>query len=121
MKWDTSRFRRMEACWPTLPSMRATGEGVIFVQPIGSPDATRLNGTEGASYPFWSPNNDYRGLLRARQAEEDSCDRGYTSGVSQRGTRPRRKLGQEGRHHLRAGLGRADVAGRRRWHAMPHR
>ncbi len=36
-----------------------SGEGVIYVQPIGTPDATRLNGTEGASYPFWSPKNDY--------------------------------------------------------------
>jgi hypothetical protein len=40
-----------------------SGEGVIFVQPIGSPDATRLNGTEGASYPFWSPKNDYVGYF----------------------------------------------------------
>ncbi len=41
----------------------SSGEGVIFVQPIGSPDATRLNGTEGASYPFWSPNNDFVGYF----------------------------------------------------------
>jgi eukaryotic-like serine/threonine-protein kinase len=40
-----------------------SGEGVIFVQPIGSPDATRLSGTEGASYPFWSPKNDYVGYF----------------------------------------------------------
>jgi Tol biopolymer transport system component len=37
----------------------SSGEGVIFVQAVGSPDATRLNGTEGATYPFWSPRNDY--------------------------------------------------------------
>ncbi len=40
-----------------------SGEGVIFVQPIGSPDATRLSGTEGATYPFWSPSNDYIGFF----------------------------------------------------------
>src|SRR5262249_54555866 len=28
----------------------------VFVQRVGSPDATRLPGTEGASYPFWSPD-----------------------------------------------------------------
>ncbi len=40
-----------------------SGEGVLFVQEIGSPDATRLNGTEGAIYPFWSPNDDYLGFF----------------------------------------------------------
>ncbi len=40
-----------------------SGEGVIFVQEIGSPDALRLDGTEGATYPFWSPNDDYVGFF----------------------------------------------------------
>ncbi|MGC2110807.1 MAG: protein kinase [Candidatus Korobacteraceae bacterium] len=40
-----------------------SGEGVIFVQAIGSPDAARLNGTEGAIYPFWSPRDDYVGFF----------------------------------------------------------
>jgi serine/threonine protein kinase/dipeptidyl aminopeptidase/acylaminoacyl peptidase len=40
-----------------------SGDGVIFVQPVGSPNATRLNGTEGATYPFWSPKNDYVGFF----------------------------------------------------------
>jgi len=36
-----------------------TGESVILVQKIGSRAATRLAGTEGASYPFWSPDNQW--------------------------------------------------------------
>ncbi len=37
----------------------SSGEGVLYVQPVGSASAVRLNGTEGASYPFWSPGDDY--------------------------------------------------------------
>ena len=34
-----------------------SGEGVLFVQRVASPVAVRLQGTEGAMYPFWSPDN----------------------------------------------------------------
>jgi Tol biopolymer transport system component len=40
-----------------------TGEGVLFVQPIGSTHASRLEGTEGAAYPFWSPDDNYVGFF----------------------------------------------------------
>ena len=40
-----------------------TGEGVLYVQPIGSSHASRLEGTEGAAYPFWSPRDDYVGFF----------------------------------------------------------
>ncbi len=33
-----------------------SGQPQIFVQRVGSPNATLLAGTEGASYPFWSPD-----------------------------------------------------------------
>lgn len=36
-----------------------TGESVINVQKIGSPQVVTLRGTEGASYPFWSPDNQF--------------------------------------------------------------
>ncbi len=39
------------------------GASVLYVQPVGSPNATRLEGTEGATYPFWSPNNDAIGFF----------------------------------------------------------
>ena len=32
---------------------------VLFVQRIGSPNVTPLQGTQGASYPFWSPDGAY--------------------------------------------------------------
>ena len=37
----------------------SSGEGELYVQRVGSSTATRLNGTEGAIYPFWSPDNKY--------------------------------------------------------------
>src|ERR1700690_420926 len=33
-----------------------SGQAEIYLQHVGSPDATVLAGTEGASYPFWSPD-----------------------------------------------------------------
>jgi Tol biopolymer transport system component len=35
-----------------------TGEPMLFVQRVGAPSAKELPGTEGASYPFWSPDDD---------------------------------------------------------------
>jgi eukaryotic-like serine/threonine-protein kinase len=40
-----------------------TGAPVLFVQRIGDPVATELAGTEGASYPFWSPDSAYIGFF----------------------------------------------------------
>jgi Tol biopolymer transport system component len=36
-----------------------TGAGALYIQHIGEPKATRLEGTEGASYPFFSPDHKY--------------------------------------------------------------
>jgi Tol biopolymer transport system component len=37
----------------------ASGENMLNVQRLGSPTATVLPGTEGANYPFWSPDDTY--------------------------------------------------------------
>jgi len=36
-----------------------TGEGLIHVQRVGSATANHLDGSDGASYPFWSPDGKY--------------------------------------------------------------
>jgi Tol biopolymer transport system component len=36
-----------------------TGAPTLFVQRVGSPDAVELSGTEGATFPFWSPDKAY--------------------------------------------------------------
>jgi hypothetical protein len=34
-----------------------SAEPMLYVQPVGSPNATLIPNTEGASYPFWSPDD----------------------------------------------------------------
>jgi eukaryotic-like serine/threonine-protein kinase len=36
-----------------------TGIGVLYIQRVGDASATRLDGTEGATYPFWSPDHKF--------------------------------------------------------------
>jgi eukaryotic-like serine/threonine-protein kinase len=36
-----------------------SGAPTLFVQRIGSPNAVELPGTDGANYPFWSPDDSY--------------------------------------------------------------
>jgi eukaryotic-like serine/threonine-protein kinase len=36
---------------------------MLFVQHVGSPNVTALPGTQGASYPFWSPDGAYVGFF----------------------------------------------------------
>jgi Tol biopolymer transport system component len=36
---------------------------MLFVQRVGSPNVALLPGTQGASYPFWSPDNAYIGFF----------------------------------------------------------
>ena len=40
-----------------------TGVGMIYIQRVGEPSSTRLDGTEDASYPFWSPDNSHVGFF----------------------------------------------------------
>ena len=40
-----------------------SGKNVLYVQAIGQEQATPLPGTEGASYPFWSPDAAYVGFF----------------------------------------------------------
>jgi serine/threonine protein kinase/Tol biopolymer transport system component len=40
-----------------------TGEGVLWVQPLNSPTAQPMAGTEGATYPFWSFDNRFVGFF----------------------------------------------------------
>jgi Tol biopolymer transport system component len=44
-----------------------TGRNVLYVQAVGAPRATALAGTEGASFPFWSPDNAYVGFFKDRK------------------------------------------------------
>jgi serine/threonine protein kinase/Tol biopolymer transport system component len=47
-----------------------TGEYAIFVQRVGSMQALKLAGTEGASFPFFSPDDQYIGFFAAGQLKK---------------------------------------------------
>jgi tRNA A-37 threonylcarbamoyl transferase component Bud32/WD40 repeat protein len=41
----------------TFAAKEANGKSVLWLQPLGEPAARRLAGTEGATFPFWSPDS----------------------------------------------------------------
>jgi eukaryotic-like serine/threonine-protein kinase len=41
----------------------ASGQEMLSYQTLGAPAATQIAGTEGASYPFWSPDDSYLGFF----------------------------------------------------------
>jgi len=41
----------------------ASGENMLYVQPVGAQKVSLLPGTEGASYPFWSPDDAFVGFF----------------------------------------------------------
>ena len=53
-----------------------SGEGVIYVQEIGSPSAAQLYGTNGATYPFWSPDDNYIGFFAQGKLKKISSSGG---------------------------------------------
>ena len=54
----------------------ATGVPMLFVQKVGTPKATELAGTEGASYPFWSPDNAYVAFFASGKLEKMAASGG---------------------------------------------
>jgi Tol biopolymer transport system component len=40
-----------------------TGAGALYIRPLGSQEARRLSGTDGASNPFWSPDGRFLGFI----------------------------------------------------------
>jgi len=49
---------------------------MLFVQHVGSPTVTPLAGTEGASYPFWSPDAKYVGFFAGGKLKKISVTGG---------------------------------------------
>lgn len=55
-----------------------TGANVLHVQRVGSSKVTVLAGTEGATYPFWSPDNNYIGFFADAKLKKISVSGGST-------------------------------------------
>ncbi len=48
----------------------STGLPVLYVQRVGSSNVTALPGTQGASFPFWSPDGAYLGFFAAGKLQK---------------------------------------------------
>jgi eukaryotic-like serine/threonine-protein kinase len=56
----------------------ATGANVLHVQHVGSAQVVVLAGTEGATYPFWSPDGNYIGFFADAKLKKISAAGGPT-------------------------------------------
>ena len=49
--------------WLTFAGLPTEGETHLYLRRLDSPDTRSLDGTEGASYPFWSPDSRFIGFF----------------------------------------------------------
>ncbi len=78
----------------------SSGANVINVQRIGSSKVTVLTGTEGATYPFWSPDDNYVGFFADGKLKKIPAGGRTNASSGQCLRRARRKLGPARRHCL---------------------
>lgn len=55
---------------------QTSGDGMLYIQKVGSPGATRVNETKGAAYPFWSPAADYVAFFAHNKLKKVSVNGG---------------------------------------------
>ena len=87
----------------------------IYLQRVGSANATLLPGTEGASYPFWSPDGTNLAFFANGKLMKVAISGGAPVALANVGGRARRKLGQPGSDCLCSGFGKFSVACQHRW------
>jgi len=75
--------------WLAFVSPGETGAPVVYVQRIGSPDARPLAGSEGASYPFWSPDDAYVAFFAQGKLRKVELTGGAPQNLVSVGTGPR--------------------------------
>ena len=62
-------------------AMEANGKSLLWVRPLDSFGAQPLAGTEGASYPFWSPDSRYVGFFSAGKLRKIDAGGGPTTPI----------------------------------------
>ena len=98
-----------------------TGKNILSVQAIGQQQATPLAGTEGASYPFWSPDAAYVGFFANGKLMKVSSSGGPAQTiVAVKRLGKRRKLGQQEHHRVLTYPGWTVVARQRGWQRPVH-
>ncbi len=60
----------------------ATAKPMLWVQRIGEPTPTKLAGTEGASYPFWSPDHSQIGFFAGNKLQKISVNGGIPQALA---------------------------------------
>jgi Tol biopolymer transport system component len=53
-----------------------SGSAMLFVQQVGSPNVLEIPGTNGASYPFWSPDGEYVAFFAGGKLQKVSAKGG---------------------------------------------
>ena len=71
-----------------------SGLPMLYVQRIGSASVTLLPGTEGASYPFWSPDGANIGFFANGKMQKMAVIRRHAASAGERPGRTRRQLGK---------------------------
>ncbi len=92
-----------------------TGIPMLFVQRVGTPVAAEIAGTEGASYPFWSPDDAEIGFFAHDKLQKVAISGGSPANTGEGQLCARRKLGSEEHHPVCAGCGRTYLESGRRW------
>ncbi len=88
---------------------------MLWIRPLNSGVAQPMSGTEGATYPFWSADSRYVGILRRKQAEQARRQRRTATGPLRCFQRTGRNLEQYWHHRVRAGYHLRPFARRCRW------
>ena len=60
-----------------------TGAGVLYVQQVGSTTATRMNGADGATYPFLSPDHTYVAFFAGGKLKKMAINGGVPQNLAQ--------------------------------------
>ncbi len=77
------------------------GKMVLWIRPLDSLTAQPLAGTDGASFPFWSPDSRYVAFFAEGKLKKIDASGGLATGPLRCPQRPRRDLGHWRRHRVR--------------------
>ncbi len=105
------RFRRDGRMLAFVSPNDASGANMLTVQRIGSPAALVLQGTEGASYPFWSPDDAYVAFFADGHLKKIPAAGGVPQILANATSAARRQLGTQRRHSLCTRIGWVPVDG----------